>query len=36
MARSRFNDSIEPMTLSNMGENGVCSLDVRCWQCPIR
>jgi hypothetical protein len=26
MARSRFNDSIEPMTLENMRENGVRSL----------
>jgi len=31
MARSY--DPIEPMTLANMRENGVRSLDVRCWQC---
>jgi hypothetical protein len=30
MARSRFNDPIEPMTLSNMRENGVRSLAVQC------
>jgi hypothetical protein len=30
MARSRFNDPIEPMTLSNMRENVVRSPDVRC------
>jgi hypothetical protein len=33
MARSRFNDPIEPMTLGNMRENGVRSLSVTCWQC---
>jgi hypothetical protein len=31
MARSRFNDPIEPMTLGNMRANGVRSLDVSCW-----
>jgi hypothetical protein len=30
---ARSNDPIEPMTLANMRENGVRSLDVRCWQC---
>jgi hypothetical protein len=34
MARSRFNEPIEPMTLANMRENGVRSLAVTCWQCP--
>jgi hypothetical protein len=33
MARSRFNDPIEPMTLANMRENGVRSLSVQCHQC---
>jgi hypothetical protein len=33
MARSRFNDPIEPMTLSNMRENGVRSLAFPCHQC---
>jgi hypothetical protein len=28
MARSRFNDPIEPMTVQNMRENGVWSLVV--------
>jgi hypothetical protein len=32
MARSRFNDPIEPMTLQNMRENGVRSLAVQCHQ----
>ena len=32
-ARSRFNEPIEPMTLSNMRENGVRSLAVQCHQC---
>jgi hypothetical protein len=33
MARSRFNDPIEPITLQNMRENGVRSLAVQCHQC---
>jgi hypothetical protein len=33
MARSRFNDPIEPMTLPNMRENGVRSLAVQCQEC---
>jgi hypothetical protein len=33
MARSRFNDPIEPMTLENMRANGVRSLDIQCNQC---
>ena len=33
MARSRFNDPIEPMDLANMRQNGVRSLEVRCLQC---
>jgi hypothetical protein len=33
MARSRFNDPIEPMTLGNMRENGVRSLAIQCHQC---
>jgi hypothetical protein len=33
MARSRFNGPVEPMTLSNMRENGVRSLAVQCHQC---
>jgi hypothetical protein len=33
MARSRFNDPIEPMTLQNMRANGVRSLAVQCHQC---
>jgi hypothetical protein len=33
MARSRFNDPIEPMTLANMRENGVRSLAIYCHQC---
>jgi hypothetical protein len=36
MARSSFNDSIEPMTLENMRQNGVRSLDVQCKQCRHR
>jgi hypothetical protein len=31
MARSRFNDPIEPMTLQNMRDNGVRSLAIRCF-----
>jgi hypothetical protein len=30
MARSSFNDPIEPMDLANMRANGVRSLDVQC------
>jgi hypothetical protein len=30
---ARLNESIEPMTLANMRENGVRSLSVTCWQC---
>jgi hypothetical protein len=33
MARSRFNDPIEPMDLANMRQNGVRSLAVHCRQC---
>ena len=33
MARSRFNDPIEPMDLANMRANGVRSLAVQCPQC---
>jgi hypothetical protein len=33
---TRFNDPIEPMTLANMRENGVRSLDVQCNQCRHR
>src|SRR5271156_301399 len=33
MARAHFNDPIEPMTLQNMRENGVRSLDIMCHQC---
>ena len=33
MARARFNDPIESMTLQNMRENGVRSLDIMCHQC---
>ena len=33
MARSRFDDPIDPMTLGNMRENGVRSLDIMCHQC---
>jgi hypothetical protein len=29
----RFDQPIEPMTLGNMGELGVRSLDVSCWDC---
>jgi hypothetical protein len=36
MARSRFSDPIEPMTLGNMRDNGVGSLAVSCWQCHHR
>jgi hypothetical protein len=36
MAKPRSNDPIEPMTLGNMRENGVRSLDVSCWQCHHR
>jgi hypothetical protein len=36
MARSRFNDPIEPMTLENMRANGVRSLDIQCNQCRHR
>jgi hypothetical protein len=36
MSRSRSNDPIEPMDLANMRENGVRSLDVKCWQCRHR
>jgi hypothetical protein len=36
MAEPRFNDPIEPMTLGNMRENGVRSLDVSCWNCRHR
>jgi hypothetical protein len=28
-----FNDQIEPMTLGNMRQLGVRSLDVSCWLC---
>jgi len=33
MARSRFNDPIEPMDLANMRQNGVRSLAIQCPQC---
>jgi len=33
MARSRFSDPIESMTLANMREKGVRSLDIQCHQC---
>jgi hypothetical protein len=33
VAISRFNDPIEPMTLQNMRENGVRSLNIMCHQC---
>ena len=33
MARSRFNDPIEPMDLENMRQNGVRSLWIQCNQC---
>jgi hypothetical protein len=36
MVQPRFNDPIEPMTLENMRENGVRSLDVQCNQCRHR
>jgi hypothetical protein len=36
MARSRFNDPIEPMDLANMRHNGVRSLDVQCNKCRHR
>jgi hypothetical protein len=36
MAAARPNDPIEPMDLANMRQNGVCSLDVQCWQCRHR
>jgi hypothetical protein len=36
MAKHRFTDPIEPMTLGNMRENGVRSLAVSCWQCQHR
>jgi hypothetical protein len=36
VARSRSNDPIEPMTLQNMRDNGVRSLDVQCNQCRHR
>jgi hypothetical protein len=36
MARARFNELIEPMTLGNMRANGVRSLDVSCWNCHHR
>jgi hypothetical protein len=29
----RFDQPIEPMTLGNMRELGVRSLDVSCWNC---
>jgi hypothetical protein len=32
LARSRFNEPIEPKTLGNMRAIGVRSLDVSCWQ----
>jgi hypothetical protein len=32
----RFNYTIEPMTLGNMRELGVRSLDVSCWNCQHR
>jgi hypothetical protein len=36
MARSRFTNPIEPMTLGNMRAHGVRSLDVSCWICHHR
>jgi hypothetical protein len=36
MARSRFDDPIEAMTLENMRDNGVRSLDVQSHQCRHR
>jgi hypothetical protein len=36
MARSRFNDPIEPMDLANMLANGVRSLDIQCHNCRRR
>jgi hypothetical protein len=33
MSRGGTSDPIEPMDLTNMGENGVRSLDVQCYQC---
>jgi hypothetical protein len=33
MATIRSDEPIDPMTLGNMRENGVRSLDVSCWQC---
>ena len=36
MNKPCFNDAIEPMTLGNMRANGVCSLDVSCWNCHHR
>jgi hypothetical protein len=33
MANRRFDQPIEPMTLGNMRELGVRSLDVSCWTC---
>jgi hypothetical protein len=32
----RFDQPIEPMTLGNMRELGVRSLDVSCWNCQHR
>jgi hypothetical protein len=36
VATRRFNDAIEPMTLGNVRELGVRSLDVSCWLCHHR
>ncbi len=36
MAAPHLTDPIEPMTLGNMRENGVRSLDVSCWLCHHR
>jgi hypothetical protein len=36
MARSRFNDPIEPTDLANGRQNGVRSLDVQCHNCRHR
>jgi hypothetical protein len=33
MTVGRFNEIIEPITLGNMRELGVRSLDVSCWNC---
>jgi hypothetical protein len=33
---ARFDQPIEPMTLGNMRELGVRSLDVSCWNCQHR